>query len=93
MTRASSQEAFNAARVGQQGEKLKFFHLASSYITWRSAYNPNRTRWPPVEEAKNSPAHQDLIMRDWRRAEWSVLVKKKVFLQMRYLTETKMSSE
>lgn len=51
----------------------KFFHFAFSYITSRSAYNPNRTRSLPVEEAKNNPAHQDLIMRDWRRAEWSLL--------------------
>lgn len=77
----------------RNSRKKKFFHLASSYVTWRSAYNPNRTRWPPVEEAKNSPAHQDLIMGDWRRAEWSVLVKKKVFWQMCCLTATKMSSE
>lgn len=49
-----------------------FFHVIFSYVTSRFAYNPNRTHWLPVEEAKNSPAHQDLIMRDWKRAVWAL---------------------
>lgn len=81
MTRAASQDAVNTARIAaaaaQEDEKSraakKFFHFAFSYITSRSPYNPNRTRSLPVEAAKNNAAHQDLVMRDWRGAEWALL--------------------
>lgn len=69
----AAQEDEESWAAKKKNKKKTVFHFTFSYITSRSAYNPNTTRSLPVEEAKNKPAHQDLIMRDWRRAEWSLL--------------------